>query len=615
MLLERLASYAGEHRDGVPAFHRERSFRWKLDLKSDDGVVTQARLSRLKDETNPKRGVVHVVPVSTRTVGISPNLAADDAQYVLGWGDEDSKPSRVSECHEAFVGLIQDWAAAVPEETDPIPRVLAAAFRSRAWAELQRPEDLRAKDGVLIAVNGQYAYQSASAARYWQERVGEKKGSGRRGVCMVCQKFSALANTIPGKVSSTLVPGTSNDAALVSINERVFGYDLAAQLTHTPICLVCADDVMVGLTGVLSSQHALTYSGQDTRLAWWVADTDEPDHMDLILDPNPAEVDTLFQSIPQAKERRQRLEGRFCWLAIGGNVSRIMIREWNDIALASSEPDTVSHDTNVIAWFADHKNTPRRAQPVTLRDGNEIPPGRWVHSPQAMAASLGRWDPTGNRYRPFGAKNADRPDQALHQLLRVAVFNEPVPVSMRAHLMHRIRNDGHLDDIRAALVRLSLSRCPQRSKEVRIPMSLDETCTDPAYVAGRLFAVLEDTQRSAHRRLSRTREDGGEEDTIGGEVNSTFGDRFFRRAVDTPKPVLVQGRQDAAAWLTKIRRRDNTALANWHKNRLDSLYALLDRAGGVPVRTNLRQKEQFILGYHHQHAHRPPKTAIPADQA
>jgi CRISPR-associated protein Csd1 len=609
MLMERLVAYAGQHRGGVPAFHRERSFRWKLDLTTTEGRVTDAALTRLEDQENPKRGVLHVVPASTRTVGVSANLAADDAQYVLGWADEDSNPVRVAQCHDAFVGLIHDWADTVPEHIDPMPHLLRTAFRSPAWLALERPEDLRAKDGVVITVNGDYAYASPSAAGFWAARVGEKKGSGRRGVCMVCEKPADLANTIPGKVSSNLVPGASNDAALVSINERVFGYDLTTQLTHTPICLGCADDVMVGLTGVLSSGHALAYSGQDTRLTWWVADTDEPDHMSLVLDPNPAEVDALFQSIPEAMERRKRLAGRFCWLAVGGNVARIMIREWNDIALTSTDTDTISHDTNVLAWFADHKNTPRRTQPVALRDGGEIPPGRWIHSPQALAASLGRWDSTSNRYRPFGTKNADRPNQAMHQLLRVAVLNEPVPVAMRAHL-------GHLDDTRAALVRLSLSRCPQRRKEAPIPMALDENCTEPAYLAGRLFAVLEDTQRSAHRRPTRTQDENGE--YTGSEVNSTFGDRFFRRAVDTPKPVLVQGRQDAAAWLTKIRRRDNSALASWHDNRLNTLYDLLDRAGGFPIRNNLRQKEQFILGYHHQRAHRPTKTQstqFPADQA
>ncbi|MGQ4616280.1 type I-C CRISPR-associated protein Cas8c/Csd1 [Nocardia sp. R7R-8] len=616
MLLERLTAYAREHRSAVPAFHRGREFRWKLDIRTSGAPTLQP----LRNQDRPKRGVVHTVPASTRTVGISPNLAADDAQYVLGWGDDDTDDSRVADCHAAFVALIDDWAAEVPAEQDQVPHILTDLYRSGTLAALSRPDGLRAKDGVVIAVDGRYAYRSPSAAEFWRARVGVKKGSGRSGVCLVCRSAAPLANTIPGKVPATLVPGASNDAALVSVNERVFGYDLAAQLTHTPICLTCADDVMVGLTGVLSSDHALTYSGQDTRVAWWVAETDELDRMQLVLDPDPAEVDAFFESVHKARERTQRLNGRFCWLAVGGNVARIMVREWLDISLTSNDDDVVNHDTNILAWFADHKNTPRITQPFRRRDGTAIPAGRWVHSPVALAACLGRWDENSKRYRPFGAKNADRPDHALHQLVRVAVLNEPLTAAMRSHLIHRIRSDSRIDNQRAALVRLALNRNPYRQKDDTVPMSLDETCTDPAYVAGRIFAALEETQRAAHRKPTSDSDtsataDQETEEEVRREVNSTFGDRFLRRAIDTPRPVLAQGRKEAAAWLTKIRRRDSANRAYWYKNRLTGLYDLLEQAGGVPARNNLRQQEQFVLGYHHQLAHRanPAKTAT--DQA
>lgn len=620
MLLERLSAYGREHRGGVPAFHRDREFRWKLDIRTSDGVVAGVPvLAPLRDPDNPRRGIVHTVPVLTRTVGISPNLAADDVQYVLGWGDDTTTDARVADCHGAFVALTSDWAAAVPVERDPVPHVLADVFRSGVLASLEREEGVRAKDGVVIAVDGRYAYASASAAGFWQDRVGVKKGSGRTDICMVCARRRPLANTIPGKVAAGLVPGASNDVALVSVNERVFGYDLAAQLTHTPVCLSCADDLMVGLTGVLSAEHTITYSGQDTRLAWWVTGSDELDRMDLLLDPDPAEVDALFAAVQAGRERRQRLRGRFCWLAVGGNISRIMVREWADIALTASSDDVVDHDSNVLAWFADHKNTPRRTAPLLRRDGREIGAGRWVHSPIALAACLGRWEESTLRYRPFGAKNADRPDQALHALLRAAVLAEPLPLAMRAHLMRRIRNDGHVDDRRAALVRLALTRCSHRSKEGTVPMALDETCTDPAYLAGRLFAVLEQTQRSAHDRPRRSTTETGTGGETGDEperreVNSTFGDRYFRRAVQTPRPVLVQGRTESGAWLSKIRRRDGERLAAWHKNRLIQLYGAVKQGVGLPMRSSLRQQEQFILGYHHQLAHRAPAAGA-ADPA
>ncbi|MFF0528722.1 type I-C CRISPR-associated protein Cas8c/Csd1 [Nocardia amikacinitolerans] len=603
MLLERLTAYAREHSEGAPGFHREREFRWKLDVRTGrDGVFT-AELISTPDPERPKRGIVHLVPASTRTVGVSPHLGADDIQYVLGWSDEDSNPARVAQCHAAFVGLIERWAATVSAESDRMPHVLMQVYRSGVLGSVAQPEGMRAKDGVVIAVDGRYVHESPSVAEFWREQVGERKGSGRVGLCMVCGQESALANTIPAKVPGSLVPGASNDAALVSVNERVFGYDLSEQLTHIPVCLRCADDLMAGLTSILSSRHSVTFPGQNTRLAWWVTGTDELDHLDLVLDPNPDEVEALFATVHRGQPA-QRLRGRFCWLAVGGNVARIMVREFIDIALATREGDEVSHDSNILAWFCDHKNTPRHSAPYRPANGTEIPAGRWIHGAPALAAALGRWDNKSNGYRPFGAKNADRPDDVVHQLLQVAVLARPMPMSLRAHLIHRVRNDGRIDDRRAALARLALTRNSYPDKETSIPMSLDETCTEPAYVAGRLFAALEATQRAAHRPPKPSAPQGEKPaaNDVRQEVNSTFGDRFLRRAIDTPRPVLIQGRKQATAWITKLRRR-NSAAGNAHIQQLTALYELLDRHGGAPVRNTLRQQEQFILGYHHQLAH------------
>ncbi|WP_216895674.1 type I-C CRISPR-associated protein Cas8c/Csd1 [Nocardia alni] len=619
MLLQRLTAYADEHRGDIPPFHREREFRWKVDIPAAGGRITGPPvLEPVRDVDKPARGVVHTVPASTRTVAVAPQLAADDVQYVLGWGDDTTQSARVTQCHAAFVELTREWAATIPVAQDGVPHVLVELYRSGALAKIDRPQEIRAKDGVVLAVNGQFAYRSPSAAGFWKTQVGQRKGSGRSGRCLVCGTCGALANTIPGKVPAALVPGASNDAALVSVNERVFGYDLVAQLTHTPICLSCADDVMVGLTGVLSSKHRLTLEGQDTRLAWWVTDTDESDQMDLVMEPDPAQVDAFFAALPQARERTSRLKGRFCWLAVGGNVARIMVREWIDIALTSKNHNVVDHDSNIVAWFADHKNTPRRTTPVRLRDGRDLPAGQWLHSPVALAACLGRWDETTGRYRPFGARNTDRPEQALNQILRAAVLNEPVPAAMRAHLIHRVRNDGHIDDLRASLVRLALSRRPNKPKGTSVPMSLDETCTETAYLAGRLFAVMEHAQRDAHYKTRRTSQsdsaatesdsDAEQEQNQRREVNSSFGDKFRRRACETPRPILTQGWKDSAAWLTKIRRHQGEALARWHQNRLTDLYEKCDGIRGVPLRSSLTQQEHFILGYHHQLAYRTTKN-------
>ncbi|MFD4433713.1 type I-C CRISPR-associated protein Cas8c/Csd1, partial [Nocardia sp. NPDC058497] len=430
MLLTRLTEFAADNRGGVPAFHRDREFRWNLNIDTNASVgIVKASLTRLRSVDKPNRGVVHTVPAATRTVGVSPNLASDDAQYVLGRGDEKSKPDRVRACHEAFVELVARWADSVDPATDRVPHIVRQFYRDGWLSKLADVEGLSAKDGVLVTVDGVGAHRSPSAATFWAERVAATKGSGRSGLCMVCARTGALANTIPGKVPAGLVPGASNDAALISINEPTFGYDLATQLTHTPICMVCADDITVGLTRLLSSPtNSLSRAGQDAQLAWWTTGGASSDLMSLLFDPNPAEVHKQLSSVYNGRPVQQPVDvGRFCWLSVSGQVARILVRDWVDMPLAAADPGMVSHTGNVRAWFDDHEIVPRYPQPVTLADGTTLPAGRRWQDIRHMAASLGRWDTTTNKgYLPFVAKggrpNPGRPNDALRRLLEAAVL-------------------------------------------------------------------------------------------------------------------------------------------------------------------------------------------------
>ena len=124
----------------------------------------------------------------------------------------------------------------------------------------------------------------------------------------------------------------------------------------------------------------------------------------------------------------------------------------------------------------------------------------------------------------------------------------------------------------------------------------------PAYLAGRIFAALEDLQRYA--ALVR----GGE------PLNVTFADRYFARAVTSPAVALVAGRKDARAWLKRLRR-DRPGAVSRYEQQLDELFAQLDDAGGVPHGAILADQAAFILGYHHQRAARRAERAARSTEA
>jgi CRISPR-associated protein Csd1 len=210
-----------------------------------------------------------------------------------------------------------------------------------------------------------------------------------------------------------------------------------------------------------------------------------------------------------------------------------------------------------------------------------------------LAMVAGRWIPgrgtQHGRYARLGATGADRPEGLYRALLSTALLGRPLPPKLLAHLVYRIRTDGRVDTDRAALLRLALLRRPGGPSPEALMPTLNPTHRQPAYLAGRIFAVLDDLQQSA----TRARGDQA--------LNTTFADRYFARAVTSPAVALVAGRRDARAWLKRLRR-DKPAWAANAERRLDELFAQLAEAGGMPHGAVLADQAAFILGYHQQRA-------------
>lgn len=559
MLLQRLREYTRENLN-APPFHRERGFSWRLDLDSS-GRLRSTNLGAMSelDAKGKSRPVRHAVPSAVRTVGVAANLAADDVQYALGWSDTNTKPDRVAACHSAFVDLIQRWADSTHGRTDPIAQAVAAFYRSDGPTTVRCDGSFTAKDGVLIVVDGEPAYRAESIVPFWSEEIARRKGSDHVGLCLVCGLVRPLLDTVPGKIPSRMVPGATNDAALVSINERVFGYDLTTKLGASPLCQGCAEDITTGLVGVLDSRHAADY-GSDSRLTWWLPGHGNDRVVRLLFEPTPEDVTDLIASIHHGR-RRRRPEGDFCSLTVGGNVARVMVRDWVEMPL-----DQVEH--NIAAWFDDHQIASEWGKRRTHSVGQLV----W-----ATGRAIGR-----DNFVRFDAKAAHRPHEAYRTLVRAAIRQTPLPPGLLAHVVNRVRNDGQLGDLRAALLRLALVRAPT-IREKPMP-DLDETNRDPAYVAGRLFAAYESVQYAAY----------------GKELNTTYRDRYFAGALNNPRAALVNGERDAAAWLKRLRREKKAAR---HEERIDELTKLLDAHNPIPARMTPRDQALFLVGYHHQRAH------------
>jgi CRISPR-associated protein Csd1 len=220
--------------------------------------------------------------------------------------------------------------------------------------------------------------------------------------------------------------------------------------------------------------------------------------------------------------------------------------------------------------------------------------GEVVHSRLSQFVRVaGRWQAgrggAAGTWAKFGSSGEDRPQDMLQGLLGAALLGRPLPPKLLNHVINRIRADGRLDAARAGLIRLALHRHPYLSAidRERLTPIVNMENPKPAYVSGRIFAVMDDLQRAVARAADQ-------------KLNTTFAERYLSRAIDNPQVVLVSGRRSVTAWLKRLRgplRRPSWSEA--YEWRLDNLFAQLD---GLPNGATLTDKGQFILGYHHQRA-------------
>lgn len=108
-------------------------------------------------------------------------------------------------------------------------------------------------------------------------------------------------------------------------------------------------------------------------------------------------------------------------------------------------------------------------------------------------------------------------------------------------------------------------------------MSLNEQSDHPAYLLGRLFAVLEKVQQEAI-----------------GDVNASIKDRYFTSACASPAsvfPILLRLSQHH---ISKVN-------AHYHDKRIEDILNRLDiEENAIPAHLSLDDQGAFILGYYHQ---------------
>lgn len=131
----------------------------------------------------------------------------------------------------------------------------------------------------------------------------------------------------------------------------------------------------------------------------------------------------------------------------------------------------------------------------------------------------------------------------------------------------------------AALIKAILQR---NHKQGGITVSLDTNNKNPAYLLGRLFAVLEKTQ-----------------DEASGGVNAGVGDKYFSSASTTPAIVFPMLINLFKKHLKKLAG-DKGGRAIYLEKKVEEILDSIDSVQGFPKNLSLEQRGLFAIGYYHQ---------------
>ena len=527
-----------------------------------------------------------IVPQAViRSSGIEPNFLWDKTSYVLGV----SKSSkRTKKEHTAFINLHKEILKYSTDEG-----LLALLAFLENWEPddfitnslfVRYGDDLK-DTNIVFRLNNEknYLHERQAVQNLLLDLVTDNLEE-KIGMCLVTGKQAPLArlhSAIKGVKGAQ-----SSGAAIVSFNLNAFESYNKTQGENAPVSEEAAFKYTTALNYLLrkSDHNRQKIVLSDTTIVFW-AQADNADEAEAaesmfasFLSPKDDDlreterIRTALELLKQGRPLRdldQKLNNttRIFILGLAPNASRLSIRFW---------------ENNTLERFAIH--LAQHYEDIRLE------PSPWKTFPAIWQLLLAT-APS----RDGKSKSDDVPPHIAGEMMRAILTGGLYPQSLLGVLLMRMRADKNISGTRIALLKGVLTRF-NRVRNINTNkggtlMSLDTSNTDPGYLLGRLFASMENIQRSA----------------LGREINATIRDRYYGAASATPAsifPLLLRNTQNH---LSKIRKEKPGWAYNFEKE-IGGIIELLDTE--FPKSLRLEAQGHFAIGYYHQNQARfaSPKT-------
>ncbi len=545
--------------DAPPFGYSSERIGFCVVLNPDGSVADVADLRDTDKKRSPR--MLLVPQAKKRTVGIDPNVLWDKTAYVLGVTARPGK--RTAEEHAAFKAKHLDWLEGTEDEGLRAFSLFLTHWQPEAFTPPLWPDDLRDQN-LVFRLSTEFTFlHDRPAARALCQRIAEEGASDPQ-ICLVTGTPAPVARLHPS--IKGVWGAQSSGASLISFNLDAFTSYGHEQGANAPISEAAAFAYTSALNRFLSDKKHRLQIGDASTVFWAEADADTAEEAEGLFSGMfdslgetqadekiaTAKLHAKLEAIRKGEpltEIEPRLNGvRFYVLGLAPNAARLSVRFFweNDFGTLTRNYQRYLAET-VIA------PAPRDGWPPLWRYLVEL-------------AVLG--------------KRENVPPLLAGDWMRAILTGGAYPLTLLATALMRIRSDGEVTALRAAILKSVLIR----NLKMEAPMALDPANTNKGYILGRLFAVYEAVQRAA----------------LGGNVNATIKDKFYGSASATPQKVFRTLDAGSQNHFSKLRKQSPGYAINLEK-LLTTITDLMD-PGNDPIPASLNSAEQalFGIGYYHQ---------------
>ena len=553
----------------VPAYgFSEEKIGWIIVLSREGDWIDLK--PHLTTDKKPQPKLMNVPRAEKRTSGIKPNFLWDKTAYTLGVSANPDKTAAKTQpfllAEDTFSAFRERHLELLQKEQDD---GLQALYQFLAKWQPSRFQDTPVADKInmldsnivfqLDGVRG-YIHESERARVLWAALL--QNDDAETGLCLISGKTAPIARLHPA--IKGILGGQSSGGAIVSFNKESFASLGKEQGANAPISERAAFTYTTVLNYLLRRENRHCLAIGDASTVFWAeapddssAEAEEAFFFDMMTVTDGEENQKVFDILQQIAKGRPLKEiapnlhadTRFYILGLAPNASRISIRFWLNTTFGQLAQNLAAHWQDLA-----------------------IEPCPWQTPPSIWRLLI--------QTAPLGKTENISPVLA-GEMTRAVINGTPYPMSLLSQLLARIRADGDANGLRIAMIKAILARKSRKGliKE-GVPMSLDKESKNPAYLLGRMFAVLERIQYQAL-----------------GDINANIADRYYGSASAVPFSVFPRLLVGVRHHLSRLRKDKPGMAVNLDKDLGEIIAALPEN---YPRHFSIDEQGRFSIGYYQQ---------------